>query len=125
MQLHPQSAVRVGERHEVHHAPVGGELGLARDHLDVGGVELGGDGLHVLRAADLPPHERDVLDVAGMHRQAVVVPVHLEEQVLGVTVVRDLLAEHVGHVFPPGVEIERGDPDVSELVDFPHSLCPH
>ena len=69
------------------------------------------------------PDERDVLDLAGVHGQAVVVPVHLEEQVVGVAVVGDLVAEHAGRVRPPGIEIDGRDPDVAELVDFAHVRC--
>ena len=100
-------------------------MGVAAVTATPAGLELARERLHVLRGAYFPTDVGDVLGVAGMYGEAVVVPVHLQEQRLLVAVVRDLVPEHPGRVGAPLVEVAGGDTYVAEFVDFPHSVFPH
>ena len=110
MELHAHLAVGLDEVDEVDDAPVGRLLGRRCRHRDAGRLELAGQRLHVVVVADLPPDVRDVLGVGGVDREAVVVAVHLEEEVLLVAVVGDLVAEDLDRVLLPLVEIRAEIP---------------
>ena len=125
VQLHAHTAVRVDEVHEVDDPAVAGFGRRRGGDLHAGIVELHGERLHALRRADLPADVGDVLGVARVHREAMVVAVHLQEQRLRVAVVCDLVTEHAGCERAPLVEVACRDPDVAELVNLRHLRVPH